>query len=151
GSPQPGTPRARPQWGVRVQDVRRALGAARPALCRVRDRGPRRPGSRRIFRAPSARPCRLRRNEIVRLTAARRFMASVSERPPRPWKDQWDDELAWTGTSSPEGDGPHAIHAAIVRDGLTRFGDVASSVANALFTRDSSHAGFIASIGFFRT
>jgi len=78
-------------------------------------------------------------------------MASVSERPPRAWKDQWNDELAWVGTASPEGDAPQAIHAAIVRAGLTRFGDVASSVASTLFARDSSHAGFIASIGFFRT
>src|SRR6266704_4381202 len=54
------------------------------------------------------------------------------------------------GTSSPEGDAPRAIHAAIVGHGLTRFGDVAAWVADELFGRDSAHAGFIASIGFFR-
>jgi len=44
-----------------------------------------------------------------------------------------------------------AIHAAIVGHGLTRFGDVAAWVADELFGRDSAHAGFIASIGFFRS
>ena len=78
-------------------------------------------------------------------------MASVSETPPRAWKEQWRDELVWTGTSSPEGDAPRAIHAAIVGHGLTRFGDVAAWVADELFGRDSAHAGFIASIGFFRS
>jgi len=74
-------------------------------------------------------------------------VASVSETPPRAWRD----ELVWTGTSSPEGDAPRAIHAAIVGHGLTRFGDVAAWVADELFGRDSAHAGFIASIGFFRS
>jgi hypothetical protein len=78
-------------------------------------------------------------------------VASVYETPPRAWKDQWDDELAWTGRSAPEGDGPQAIHAAIVRRGLHRFGEVAAHVATELFARDSAHAGFIAGTGFFRS
>ena len=77
-------------------------------------------------------------------------MASGSETPPRAWKDRWCDELAWTGASAAEGDGPRAIHDAIAVQGLTRFGDVAAWVAEELFARDSAHAGFIASIGFFR-
>ena len=68
-------------------------------------------------------------------------MTSAFDTPPRAWKDQWGDELAWTGTSSPEGDAPRAIHAAIVHKGLTRFGDVAACVAEELFARDSAHAG----------
>jgi hypothetical protein len=89
----------------------------------------------------------LREEDII----TREPMASGSETPPRAWKDRWCDELAWTGTSSPEGDAPRAIHDAIVVQGLTRFGDVAAWVAEELFGRDSAHAGFIASIGFFRS
>src|SRR5262249_16652726 len=84
-------------------------------------------------------------------TITRNPRASGSETPPRAWKDRWCDELAWTATSSGDGDGPRAIHAAIVVHGLTRFGDVATWVAKELFARDSAHAGFIASIGFFRS
>jgi len=78
-------------------------------------------------------------------------MASGSQTPPRVWNDQWCDELAWTGASPGEGDAPRAIHTAIAVHRLTRFGDVATWVAEELFARDSAHAGFIASIGFFRS
>ena len=55
-------------------------------------------------------------------------MASVSETPPRAWKDQWRDELVWTGTSSPDGDAPRAIHAAIVGHGLRRYTVIAGII-----------------------
>jgi hypothetical protein len=69
---------------------------------------------------------------------------------PLSYRARWNSELAWIATSCPVGQGPEAVHAAMVDRGLSRFGDVVEAVAEALFARDRADTGTTAGIGLFR-
>ena len=68
---------------------------------------------------------------------------------PAVWKDKRERRVTWVGGSVPDDEEVEAVRDAVVRRGLSTYGDVTRDVADRIFRRDHGRAGWLSDIGLF--
>ena len=70
---------------------------------------------------------------------------------PAVWRRKRECRVTWVGGNAPDDEDVEAVRDAIVRRGLSTYGDVTRHVADHLFRSDHERAGWIGDIGFFHS
>jgi hypothetical protein len=70
---------------------------------------------------------------------------------PAIWKEKRAHRVTWTGGQAPDDEEAEVVWDAIVRRGLSTYGEVTCHVADRIFRSDHDRAGWTGDIGFFHS